>query len=147
MSNSKNKTTLDRGRPSKYTPELIALAREYVNLTMPNRETDEVVHSIEGLCIYIKIARDTAYDWVKDENKEDFSDIFKEVMLKQGRTLVNKGLADEFNSPITKLMLTKHGYRDAVDSTVREVPIDVEAKKQADSAIDEFLSGGNKKNK
>lgn len=128
------------GRPSKYTPELIELAREYVGLSMPNHDTDEVIHSIEGLCVYIKISRETVYAWAKEKEKEEFSDIVREVMAKQGRMLVNKGLAEEFSSPITKLMMTKHGYRDAVDSTVREVPIDPEAKARADGAIDEFLT-------
>ena len=36
-------------------------------------------------------------------------------MKKQEKDLINKGLTGDFNSTITKLILTKHGYSDKQD--------------------------------
>lgn len=97
------------GRPTNYTPELVQLARDYIQ----SHEGD-AVPSIAGLCCAINIHRSTAYAWAKDKDKE-FSDILEEIMQKQENTLISKGLKSEFNSTITKLMLTKHGYHDKQD--------------------------------
>lgn len=94
------------GRPPEYTPELVKAAWAYVK-----GETYKVVPSVAGLCCEINIARSTAYEWAKDEAKE-FSDILSAIATKQENLLLEKGLQGEFNSTITKLMLTKHGYSD-----------------------------------
>ncbi len=100
------------GRPTEYKEEILTSAREYLD----NLPEDEVVHSIEGLSDYIKIARSTIYDWISQDSKQEFSYIVSAILSKQGKTLVNKGLDGKFNSSIAKLMMTKHGYRDAVDT-------------------------------
>ena len=99
-------------RPTIYSEELLIKAREYT-LTLPS---DEVVHSIEGLAGYVGISRETIYAWEKE--KEEFSDIVREVREKQAKSLVNNGLNGKFSSPITKVMLTKHGYREATDADI-----------------------------
>lgn len=101
------------GRPTLYSEELLERAYEYIE----NLPEDEVVHSIEGLGLYIGISRDTVYEWEKDNEKLDFSDIVSEVRQLQAKTLVNSGLSGKFSSPITKVMLTKHGYREGIDQT------------------------------
>ena len=93
------------GRPSDYTPKLLKAAWDYVE------NCPDVIPSIEGLCEAISIARSTAYAWAKDEDKE-FSYILEALMTKQGKTLLNNGLDGTFNSTISKLILTKHGYSD-----------------------------------
>ena len=127
------------GRPTKYTDELLEKAWKYVDLKMPCKETDEVIHSIEGLTDFIDINRETAYEWVKDPEKDEFSNIVKAVLKKQGKKLINNGLSGVFEQGTTKLLLSKHGYRDAVDNFNREVPVDPAAKAAADGAIDAFL--------
>jgi len=125
---------MPKGRPTEYTPELLEKAREYLE----NLPEDEVVHSIEGLAIYINIARSTIYDWLGQDGKEDFSDIVSSVLAKQGKTLINKGLKQEFSSPITKVMLTKHGYREGIEQTGKDgapLTIALEDKEKIEEAL------------
>lgn len=94
------------GRPSKYNEEILELAREYLK-TFAKRK--EVIPTLEGLALYIKISRETVYAW-RDEHKE-FSDIVGEILAAQAFGLINGGLRGELNPTITKLILSgKHGY-------------------------------------
>lgn len=130
------------GRPTEYTEELLDRARAYADQKMPFIGDDgikEVVHSIEGLAVYINIRRSTIYLWVKDVDKTEFLDIVEGILEKQGKSLVSGGLNETFSGSISKLMLTKHGYRDQVDSFNREVPVDPKAKADSDTAISDYL--------
>lgn len=108
------------GRPTLYTPELLKKAREYLKV-WPELEY-HVMPNVAGLAIFLKISRETIYAWVKEEDKEEFSDIYKELMAKQELILASKGLSNEFSGMITKLMLTKHGLSDK-----SEVKADIDA--------------------
>lgn len=100
------------GRPTKYTPELIEKAHEYLETYL---SLDQVIPSVEGLAVFLKIRRSTIYDWAKDEEKQEFSDILGEILEKQGQLLINSGLTGAFTPTISKLILTKHGYSDKVE--------------------------------
>lgn len=100
-------------RPTDYSKEILKRAQEYAD----NLPEDEAVHSIEGLADYINISRSNIYLWASQEDKKAFSDIVENIREKQGKTLINKGLKGEFNSSISKVMLTKHGYREGTDVT------------------------------
>lgn len=100
-------------RPTNYTPEIIAKANEYKNILRPT--DDEVIPSIEGLALYIDIARSTIYDWISQEDKQEFSDIVSKILEDQAKTLINKGLTGKFNQSITKVMMSKHGYREGIE--------------------------------
>ena len=104
--------TMPAGRPTNYTPELVAKAWEYADGGWI--EVGDKVPSVAGLACEIGIHRDTCHEWAKDENKE-FSDILKAIAQTQERELVNNGLTGEFTAPITKMMMTKHGYSDRVE--------------------------------
>lgn len=110
------------GRPTKLTRDVIEKAREYPKLYAA---LGDVIPSIEGLCIYLKISRDTAYQWKEIDKR--FSDIMSDIMLKQANTLFNGGIKGTFNPTISKLLLSKHGYREGVDVTsdgkAMQVPI------------------------
>ena len=99
------------GRPTDYTPELTEKAQEYIDSDV------DAVHSVVGLCLHIGIAKSTAYRWVEEGNAQ-FKDILDTVSALQERELVNSGLTNAFNASITKLMLTKHGYTDKVETDV-----------------------------
>jgi hypothetical protein len=101
-------------RPTDYKPEIVAQARFYLE----NLPEDEPMHSVEGLSDFLQIARSTIYKWKDEEGKEEFSDIYEQILTKQGKQLLGKGITGEFNPTITKVMLTKHGYRDAIDTDV-----------------------------
>ena len=101
------------GRPTDYTPELVAKAWEYANGGW--ELAGDPVPTVAGLACEIGLSRDTCYEWAKHENKE-FSDILTSIAQNQERQLVKGGLRGDFNAPISKMMLTKHGYSDAVDN-------------------------------
>ena len=99
------------GRPTDYTPDLVEKAWAYANGGWA--EVGDPVPSIAGLACEIGISRETCHAWAKDETKE-FSDILKAIAKSQERQLVRGGLSNAFNSSITTMMMTTHGYSDAV---------------------------------
>ena len=103
------------GRPTKYTPEVVKIAREY----LVNYETEHghVMPSVVGMALVLNITKTTLYDWAKQEGNE-FSDILAKCMNNQEFTLLDKGLKNEINSNITKLALGKHGYHDKQDTSL-----------------------------
>jgi len=112
------------GRPTKYDDDILVKAREYVDsFVNVKKDADEVIPTIAGLSIVLKIDRTTVYDWADQDDKKEFSNIVRELMAKQELTLMNKGLSGAFNPNITKLALTKHGYRDKADLTTDDKPI------------------------
>jgi hypothetical protein len=118
------------GRPSKYTEELLTKAAGYVAYAY----SEDKLPSIEGLALYIGVKRSTIYDWAKQPEKEAFSDILENILAHQAEALINKGLKGEYNSTITKLILTKHNYSDkqemdlsSSDGTMRPTVIELVA--------------------
>jgi hypothetical protein len=97
------------GRPTKYNEEILDKAKEYLNVY---ESLGDVIPSIEGLSLHLDIVRSTIYDWEGQEGKEEFSDILRKINAKQHQVLINKGLSNDFNSAITKLVLGKHGYHE-----------------------------------
>ena len=109
--------TLDRslsikhvsGRPTKYNQALLDKAYQYLETL---DESNSVIPSHVNLALYLGINTDTLYDWAKQKDKKDFSDILKTIKDLQHSSLVGNGLTGAFNAHITKVMLTKHGYTD-----------------------------------
>ena len=95
------------GRPSKYTPELLEKARDYIENHV---QYGDVVPSHAGLATEIDITRKTLYEWSHDPEKADFSDILDQCNRKQERMLLSGALVGDMNANIAKLMLGKHGY-------------------------------------
>lgn len=104
------------GRPTLYTEKLLEKAREYLDIKRPTE--DEVIPTIEGLALYLKLNRSTIYDWISQEDKKEFSNIVEEVLIKQSKGLIFGGLTGKFNSSIAKVMMSKHGYREAIDNDI-----------------------------
>jgi hypothetical protein len=98
------------GRLTDYSPEIVEKAWEYANGGWI--KAGDKVPSVAGLACEIGMHRETCYDWARDKDKV-FSDILKAIAQKQERELLNNGLDGTFNPPITKMMLSKHGYSDA----------------------------------
>jgi len=105
------------GRPSSYTEETIPKTLQYLECY---KEYGDAIPSIAGLSVVLGVARDTIYEWASQESKKEFSDILKVILSTQERTLINKGLTNEFNSNIVKLALGKHGYSDKQEITGRD---------------------------
>lgn len=95
------------GRPSKLG-EALEKAKKYLNGGY--EAVEEVIPNIAGLACYLGTSRSRIYEY-RDQS-EEFRDILEAVLALQESKLVNSGLKGDFNSTITKLMLTKHGYSD-----------------------------------
>ena len=100
------------GRPTKCTPELIEDALTYVNGGY--EDEGDLIPSVAGLACSIGVHRETIHAWARDKEHK-FSDIYKDVLQKQERKLINGGLGGDFTPAITKMILTKHGYSDRVE--------------------------------
>lgn len=101
-------------RPTDYSKEIIDKTKDYI---VNYKEYGDAVPSVAGLSTVLNIARSTIYDWASQEDKKEFSDILEKLLSEQEKTLISKGLNGQFNSTITKLILTKHGYTDKADVT------------------------------
>ena len=97
------------GRPTKYTPEIVQQALDY--LEQYNTEHGHAIPSAIGMSIVLKLDESTLYDWAKQEGNE-FSKILPRCKKQQEFTLINGGLKSDLNSNIVKLVLGKHGYSD-----------------------------------
>lgn len=95
------------GRPTKLNDEIISRANKYL-------EDNEafgpaaLLPTIERLSLVLEVNRDTLYEWAS--NNREFSDIISRLKAMQADKLIQNGLAGRWNSVISKLMLSKHGY-------------------------------------
>lgn len=78
---------------------------------MPN-----LVPSVAGLAFVLSKSRECMYEWARQNN--EFSDILNGIAVVQEMLLINGGLSGDFNSAITKMMMTKHGYSDKIESNL-----------------------------
>jgi hypothetical protein len=113
------------GRPSTNDPAVHpAGVAAYVALC----KQQTYLPTLEWLAVHLGVSRQTLYDWGTDGSERyqpEFSDILEQLMAAQASQLVQNGLVNNYNPTITKLMLTKHGYRDKqeVDHTTNGKPI------------------------
>ncbi len=103
------------GRPSVYGVEILAKAANYL---YNYEKLGEIIPTVVGLALYLGVNKDTCYEWAKDEQKKEFSDIFKRVQESQELSLLNNGLQGKFNHTITKLMLSKHDWVEKSETDV-----------------------------
>lgn len=97
------------GRPSKYTPELLRKAKDYLENW---QEYDHKIPSIAGMAKVLDTTRERLHLWRADKNKSEFRNIMQQLMAIQEASLLDNGLDGTFNPTITKLVLSKHGYHD-----------------------------------
>jgi hypothetical protein len=102
------------GRPTSYTPELVEHAWHYARGGW--QDAGDPVPTVAGLACEIGMARETLHRWAKDDDKAEFRHILETIASNQERQLVKGGLEGNFNAPISKMMLTKHGYSDRVEN-------------------------------
>jgi hypothetical protein len=101
------------GRLTIQTPELIEAAMAYINGGWA--DAGDPVPSIAGLACEIGVHRETLRLWGKDETNSFFG-ILSKIAEMQERELLKGGLSGGFNAPITKMMLSKHGYSDRIET-------------------------------
>lgn len=107
-------------RPTDYSEKIIEKTKKYLS---SYQESGDVIPSVAGLAIYLKVARSTIYDWASQEDKKEFSDILQDILSEQEKTLLNRGLKGDFNATIVKLALGKHGYKEQSDVTSADKPL------------------------
>lgn len=108
----KDGKTMPAGRPTVYSNDTLKMARGYLTTF---KDMGDVVPSIAGLACVLGVTRETCRAWGNDPAKAEFSAILDELLQRQERELLNNGLAGNFNAPITKMMLSKHGYSDKIE--------------------------------
>jgi len=96
-------------RPTKYNEEILALAKDYL---ANYKAQGDAVPTVAGLSLVLGVTKATIYDWGSQEDKAEFSYTLRDIQAKQESELLNGGLSGGFNSVITKLMLSNHGYSD-----------------------------------
>lgn len=158
------------GRPCKYTPEMHKKALDYLAscvdyIREPDEDADEELEEQAhggslrrryrattfvkiptrgGLAVALSVARSTLYKWA--DEFPDFSDIMETLGSIQEERLINHGLGGSYNPTITKVLLTKHGYREGTELTGGDgaplIPVDSSQKAKTDKAIGAFLKHG-----
>lgn len=98
------------GRPTDYNTEMLEKAKTYLDSWQDNGAN---IPQIASLALFLGVSKSTLYLWAEDH--KPFSDVLDEVRAAQEQMLIRNGLSGDFNSTITKLVLTKHGYHDKQD--------------------------------
>lgn len=148
-------------RPTKYSEEILTLTQTYIDscgdgyevVERPNvkdgihtgteqfRKEKIKIPTIEGLAYYIKVNKTTIYEWRKVQ--PEFSNLIDEMLDLQASMLINGGIAGTYSPVISKVLLTKHGYREGIEQTGKDgkdlIP-DKEAKENVDKALNSFLN-------
>lgn len=152
------------GRPTDYTDEVQVRAEAYlesckdtevqqtVGLSVKGTELYKIklnvnLPTIEGLSAYLRVNRDTLYEWAK--HHPVFSDTLEDIKAEQAKRLMNSGLSGDYNPTIAKLMLSSnHGMSERTDITSggKDLIPDKQSKEKADEALNAFLNGSNTKN-
>jgi hypothetical protein len=123
-------------RPTDYSPEIIKKTQLYLDNCVDDvkefhktrgdksdtyeRIVNVKIPTIEGLAVYLGITRETIYDWESQESKKEFSYITARLRSQQASELISKGLSGDYNPTIAKVLLTKHGYREGIESTGKD---------------------------
>lgn len=114
------------GRPTIYNEGIVTKAQEYLDscedetvqvvtgesekFTSYKEKVIVKIPSIEGLAHFLKIHKDTIYEW--EQIHAEFSDVINALRVKQAERLINCGLSGSYNAYIAKALLSKHGYHD-----------------------------------
>ena len=102
-------------RPSKYTAEYLAKAKDYL---VNWKEYDDLIPSALSLAVQLNISKATLYRHA--EKHKEFRDILDQINTQQELALIRGGLGNEMNANIAKLVLGKHGYHDKQDQNVTQ---------------------------
>lgn len=103
------------GRPTTCTPQLEEAAWNYINGGW--EKADHAFPSVVGLCSEINVGKSTIYAWAERTDNQ-FLDILNQINEKQELVAFSKGMRNEYNASLVKLLLGKHGYHDKQDSTL-----------------------------
>ncbi len=103
MNQARKDRGITGGAPSKITPQLLARAKQFVDGGW--RKHNQAIPTVEGLAKHLGLWRTALYDI------PELADTLECIQRDQANALVEKGLMNEYNPAIVKLLLSsKHGY-------------------------------------
>lgn len=101
-----------QGFTTKYNADTLLNANYYVDGGYI--DLDQCIPTSAGLARHLKCCRMSLYLWAKKYT--DFNEVIESMNCEQEMLLVNGGLSNKYNSNITKLMLSQHGYHSKIDT-------------------------------
>ena len=110
------------GRPTKYNDEILIQSflycRDFHKRNADLNKFREAAPSIVGLARFINISRETIYQWAKDEDKPEFSDIVRTLEEDRELILLNKALYKELSDKAAGIALSIIGIREIKESKI-----------------------------
>lgn len=103
------------GRPSKYHDEIPSMLEDYIQ---NYAHYGDVVPTAAGFACVAQVDKTTLYRWA--EKYPIFRTMLGRLNSAQERIAIQKGLCNEWNATIVKLLLAKHGYSDKQEITGSE---------------------------
>lgn len=118
------------GKPTKLTAEVVAKGHEYLQVWALLGV--ELIPTAPGLALHVGVSSRSCYSWESEPDKsplhEQWFEVMRQMRDQQHQLLLAGGLGGKFNSNIAKLVLTKHGYHDRVQTDVNNPDGRLEAK-------------------
>lgn len=103
------------GRPTKLTRKTREKAKAYLNWAREQAQNYKntgkqppIVPMKEDFVLACGISTTRLYEWIKFDDK--FREMFDELSAIQAFIVGNGSLNGQYNAPIAKLLLAKHGY-------------------------------------
>lgn len=110
------------GRPTKYNRAILDTMQDYIS---NYKALGHKIPSIAGLAQVLDCDRETLTVWSEHEDKPEFSSMYRKLQRAQEFALTENGLDGTYNSNITKLILSKHGYSDNQDKVGTQVNVTI----------------------
>jgi len=104
------------GRPTNFNAGTLATTKDYIENY--KSKYGHQMPSVAGLAVVLKVGRRGIYQWEDQQESPEFQHMLEELQAEQELVLFNRGLVGEFNSTISKLALTKHGYSDKQEQEI-----------------------------
>lgn len=98
------------GKPKLFeSPE--ALQKE-IDRYFDDSIADNTPVTIEGLCVFLNITRQTLLNYEKEGGYNEYFDVIKMAKQKITANMITRGLMNEINTPLTIFLLKNQGYSD-----------------------------------
>jgi len=87
----------------------------------------EIIPTIVGLALFLKINKDTVYEYAK--RYPEFKKSLTKVLELQERKLLSESLVNKYNSRIAILLLSRHGWKEENNNTNINISVGEDFKK------------------